>query len=363
MPAATAAKPVRLSNLFDQPNGFDTIRLLAASAVIVSHGFVLTGAVEPLDHLTGGQATIGTLAVSAFFVISGFLIPASFDRGGIARYAVKRARRILPALVVAVLLCAMVLGPLATQLPLGAYFADPATWRFLGHALFLPVGYDLPGVFADHPLSAVNGSLWSLKYEVACYVLVPLALMLAPLRKAAVIAAWLASFAIARLVPPDAGGALYHLGQLAELFRFFGAGMLLYLYRAQIQLRPALAWLCLGVAGVGALTPLFNELAATLGAYALIAFAGLCGERFRQVTARGDISYGVYVLAFPIQQLLVPATLGFAMGGIVLGWLANALLALPLAYAAGALSWFLVERPALGGSAARHGAGPLARSN
>lgn len=348
MPAAPAAKPATLSRLLDGANGFDTIRLLAASAVILSHGFVLTGAAEPLERLTGGQTTIGTLAVSAFFVISGFLIPASFDRGGIPRYAVKRARRIMPALVVAVALCALVLGPLASSLAPGRYFTDPATWRFLGHALFLPVGYDLPGLFADNPVSAANGSLWSLKYEVACYVLVPLALMLAPLRRPLVVLGWVLSFAIARLVPEGSAGALYHLGQLAELFRFFGAGMVLYLFAPRIPLNAGLAWLGFGIVALAALTPFFMELAALCGAYALVAFAGLSSERFRRPTARGDISYGVYVLAFPIQQLLVPASLALDTSGLSPGWLANALMALPLALAAGALSWLFVERPALG---------------
>lgn len=316
-------------------NGFGTIRLAAALAVIVSHGFVLTGVADPLAHATGGQATLGDLAVSAFFVISGFLIPASFDRSSLGAFAAKRARRIMPGLVVAVLVAACIIGPLATRLPLGQYAAHPGTFAFLGNALFLPVGYDLPGLFEGQPVRAANGSLWSLKFELACYAAVPLLLAWRRGRKAAVIAAWLASFVAARVVDTDAGGLAFYLGQGAQLFRFFGAGMVFYLFSGTIALRPAWGWAATGLFGLAAFTPAFMEAAALAGSYALMVLATRAPRGFGAATARGDISYGVYVYAFPIQQLLVAAGLGIA---------ANIALAMPLAMLAGLLSWVWVER-------------------
>ena len=324
-----------------EANGFDTIRLLAALAVIFSHAFPLTGAVEPLERLTGGQATIGQLAVAAFFVISGYLIPASRDRGTLRRFAIKRARRIMPGLVVAVLLCAFVIGPLCTSLPLADYLADPQSWRFLGHALFVPgLDYGLPGVFTGQPDGAVNGSLWSLKFEIACYGFVAAVAACARWRVALVVLAWLASFALARAIPRDAGGVAFYIVTMAGLFRFFGAGMLLYLFASRVPLRAAWGWAGLGLTAAAAFTPLFMEVAASAGAYALVCFAHQAGPRFRAITARGDLSYGVYVYAFPLQQLLVPLSLGLAWP-----WLTNALLALPCALLAGWLSWRWVERP------------------
>ena len=108
------------------------------------------------------------------------------------------------------------------------------------------------------------------------------------------------------------------------------------------MIRRDWAWIAFAAFLASAFTPYFEEFAATAGAYALVCFAYLCGERFRDLTARGDISYGVYVYAFPIQQALVPLALGFAQP-----WLVNALIALPLVAAAGLASWLLVERPAL----------------
>lgn len=341
-----------LSDLAAAPNGFGTIRLIAASMVILSHAFPLTGAAEPLELLTGGQAGMGTLAVAAFFLISGFLIPASMDRGTLKNYAIKRARRIIPALVVAVLVCAFILGPVMTQLPPGAYFTNPLTWRFIGNTAFLPVSYDLPGLFSGQPLQAVNGSLWSLKYEMACYLAVPILLAIKGLRKLAVISAWIGSFAVTIMLRDHANGVLYLINILASMFRFFGAGMVMYLFADRIPLRASWAWAALALTIGGAFAPLgFAEICATAGAYALITFACRCPPAFRRITAKGDISYGVYLYAFPIQQLLVPASLGF--GGVAYSWLFNSLMALPLAVLAGLMSWLWVEKPALRGVKSR----------
>ena len=350
MPSETrdmSAAPV-LATYAMTSNGFDTIRLIAAFAVIFSHAFPLTGAAEPLHVLTG-LTSVGGVAVSAFFVISGLLIPASLDRGDLQRYTMKRARRIMPALVVAVLLCAFALGPLMTVLPLGEYLTASGTWSFVGNMVFLPVSYDLPGVFADQPHPATNGSLWSLKFEVACYVLVPILFAFASLRKLAVLAAWLASFAIIRIIPEGAGGALFLIDQFFDLFRFFGTGMVFYIFREQIPVRAAWAWIGLALTILAAvfLPVIFMDLAATAGAYAMVAFAYLCPEWFRQLTAKGDISYGVYVYAFPLQQLLVPSAFAIAVDSAIPAWLANSLLTLPPVILAGLLSWLVVEKPAL----------------
>lgn len=327
-------------------NGFDTIRLIAAFAVIVGHAFPITGQAEPVRLLTG-QTTMGGLAVYAFFIVSGFLIPQSLDRGTLARYALKRARRIMPALVVAVLLCALVLGPVMTTLDLSAYFTDPQLFNFLGNAIFLPVQYGLPGVFEAYPSGAVNGSLWSLKYEVACYVLVPVLMAIVPLRKAAVIAVTMASFVVARVLGKDASGVLYLIQQMALLFTFYGAGMLFLLFKDQIPIRASYAWVSLALFVLAGATPFFVEAAAIFGAYSLITFAYLSPQGFRDVTKRGDISYGVYVYAYPVQQLLAPMTMGFAIGGVSAGWLANSLLTMPIVAVLGTLSWLLVEKPAI----------------
>lgn len=329
-------------------NAFNTIRLLAAIAVIFSHAYEMTGQEEPLKAFTR-QATIGQIAVAAFFVISGFLISTSFDRSRFASFVEKRARRIMPGLIVAVLVTAVVMGPLVTALAPGAYFTAKGTWQFLGHAVFLPVSYDLPGVFAGHPTSTANGSLWSLKFEVACYGGVVALLLFERLRKPATLLAWLASFAIAgpygELVPTGTSGAEFYIVLLASLFRFFGAGMVAYLFARHIKLDRLWGWLAVALCIGAAYTPLFVEALALAGAYALLVFAYEAPAWFRDLTATGDISYGVYVYAYPIQQLVAPTALGLAAATTLPAPLLDSLLALPPVMFAGVLSWILVEKP------------------
>ena len=335
-----------LSDLDPRANAFDAIRLIAALAVIVSHAFPLTGeAQDPLQWLSGGQASIGHMAVCVFFLISGYLIPASLDRGSLARFASKRALRIMPGLVAAVLICAFLLGPLVTTLALPDYLAARDTWKFLGNLAFLPVGFHLPGVFETNPTFEVNGSLWSLRYEVACYVMVPLTFVFLRWRVAAVAACWLASLVLTELIDVTRGSIYHHAGLFFTLFRYFGAGMLFYLLAGRVPMRAGWAWAAFAASALSVLTPLFGAVSATLGAYALIYFAHHAPAGLRRLTARGDISYGVYVYAFPIQQLLVPLSLSLAASGAVAAWLVNTALALPLAIVAGAASWLWVEKP------------------
>ena len=119
----------------ERSNNFDTLRLVAAGSVIFSHAFLLSQGRqdnEPLVLLTGGQSVLGVVGVFVFFVISGFLVTQSFETtGSPLRFLAKRALRIYPGLAACILLCAFVLGPLVTSLPLGAYLRSAGVYDFL----------------------------------------------------------------------------------------------------------------------------------------------------------------------------------------------------------------------------------------
>lgn len=343
-PANRQTLEERLRHGGHKDNGFDTIRLIAAVLVLVSHSHPLvTGSnnTEALFVATGGQSTFGGLSVGVFFFISGLLIANSFDKSNsVLSFARKRALRIMPALVVVCLLLILIVGPAATNLSWPEYFAG--AWSFMLNAIFLPHDFTLPGVFEQHPLRAVNGSLWSLKFEVACYIAAALVMLITQQGYRSWIAciAWAASFGLSRLLDtPGQSGLLFYLGTSASLYRFFGAGLLCYVFRHRIVLRVDAAWAALAATMVAILTPFFNEVAATFGCYAMLVFAYFGPTWFRKLTHRGDISYGTYVYAYPIQQLMVP----FAAGSV----LSNILLSLPLTLLAGLASWMLVEKPAL----------------
>lgn len=356
-----------LSSTNARDNAFDSIRLFAASAVIISHSFALTrGAdlTEPLFRLTQGQATIGLSAVGIFFVVSGVLISMSFDRSKTAaRFALNRALRLFPGLWVCILLTVFVLGPMLTVLSLTDYLTSEQTWRFLAALAFWPFSSGMGGMFPDNPYPhAVNGSLWTLKYEVACYIGGALLLLTGRWRRALVLLAWGVSMIATILLrdPHQHSGLLYHVAQLLWLFRFYGAGMLCYLYRDRISLNTGYGWLAaLGVV-LAIATPLFTEALALGGAYAVLVLAFHAPRWFKRLTRKGDMSYGVYIYAFPVQQALVPFSLS-------LSWpaLANMALAFPITLGLAWLSWLYVEAPALrfkpGSTGAQKRARPVSR--
>ncbi len=111
----------------------------------------------------------------AFFVVSGFLVTMSFENSSsLGSYASKRLRRIAPAYITVVIVAALGLSVISA-LPWHAYFTSHELWRYVAFNLILSnfSAPSLPGVFQTNFMSAVNGSLWTIKIEVAFYCLVP----------------------------------------------------------------------------------------------------------------------------------------------------------------------------------------------
>lgn len=153
-------------------NNLDCLRLILASIVALFHVSALTS-IPAFSAL--GIYLSPRFAVNSFFVISGLLIYRSYTQSSSVRsYMEKRVRRIYPAYFTVVFLAAISLWPLCT-LPLTQYFGI-GFWKYLGaNLIFLNfLAPTLPGVFASNSLPAVNGALWTLKIEVAFYLLVPL---------------------------------------------------------------------------------------------------------------------------------------------------------------------------------------------
>ena len=154
-------------------NNLDLLRFIAASMVFLSHGITLHGGGYPFGPFLGHTYTLASLAVAMFFVISGFLVTASWCRQPhILTYLQHRALRIFPALVISVLLTIAVLGPLITSLPLREYLEHPDAIRYLRNIVLYPGNKTLPGVFENNHTIIVNGSLWTLAVEFCMYILV-----------------------------------------------------------------------------------------------------------------------------------------------------------------------------------------------
>lgn len=329
----------------DRRNNFDALRLIAACAVIFSHSFLLSQGRqddEPLMLLTGGQAVFGVVGVFIFFVLSGFLVTQSFETtASPLRFVAKRALRIYPGYAVCLLLCTLALGPLISALAPRDYFASPASWDFLLSNLAMNVEHNtLPGVrFTGWPVGEiVDGPLWSLPCEIAMYLLVLGLGVLRLIRLSALLALLVLGLACLWLDTAQSAG---WLGSAGWLLGFFVAGMILYKLRRTRLFDRRLALPAL--AGLAASVPLhlFIPMFALAGAYLVIWLA--LEPRLPVIPAArfGDLSYGLYIYGWPVQQTLLH------LSGGNLAWWQLFPLAMVITAAIAWLSWHLVEQPAL----------------
>lgn len=289
--------------------GFDGLRLLAAFGVLVSHGMLMPTGTEPLEVVARTVGRIGYWGVFTFFIISGFLLARSLAQEPDAlRFAVNRLLRIYPGLIACAVVTAFGLGLLGTALPWQAYLAHDDALGYVGlTAQCLCARGWLPGVFgyeaSDELRSIINGSLWSLSYEVLSYTLL-LALWLA-LRSVRATVFALMALAAATLALP---AAHERLAGVAFTLPYFAGGALMYLVYERFGVQRAVALAC--AAGV-ALAASFGGLAlayATLGAYVVV-YLGTRPNPGSALSARvGDLSYGVYLYGWPVQQLVKQAT-------------------------------------------------------
>lgn len=154
----------------NKENNFDIVRLIAAFLVFTGHAYVLVGNPPPVIIFQAAQR----LGIIIFFTIGGYLITESWKRdSNYFRYIIKRVFRIFPALIACVLITAFLLGPILSELSIQEYFTSPITWGYLKN-IVLYINYSLPGVFESNPYPyAVNGSLWSLPVEFFMYLMIP----------------------------------------------------------------------------------------------------------------------------------------------------------------------------------------------
>jgi peptidoglycan/LPS O-acetylase OafA/YrhL len=331
-------------------NNLNLVRVVAAMMVLVSHAFVLASgrtAAEPwLAHL---GTTPGGLAVGVFFAVSGFLVTGSLERSrSLHRFAAARALRIYPALWVSLLLTLGLVGLWFTELSPGQFFRDPQTWRWLGkNAVMLTGESALPGAFAHVPFAAgVNGSLWTLCWELRLYLLLGLAWWCARLVARRHAAITFERVTIAAAVAFTAANVALHLAgreiDYVELAATFLQGSALWTLRGRVSI----GWgTFLALASAYAISALVSvqafQFVNALGlAWLTLHLAFLPAGWLRCYNRVGDYSYGIYIFAFPIQQAWMASLPG-------LGPLGLAAIAVPPTLALAALSWHLMEKRAL----------------
>jgi peptidoglycan/LPS O-acetylase OafA/YrhL len=349
------------------------LRLALASSVLVSHTWpVGLGRQDPGHFQTRGQASVGALAVDGFFVLSGFLITASGLRFSVGRFAWHRFLRIFPGLWVCLLVTALVIAPGVAMYERGTlagfWNAENGPLQYLLADWWSGMQqYSISGLLSSTPTGqstagggAFDGSLWSLVYELTCYVLVGCLVFAGALKRAprmVVVLAVLAYLVIVDdylSVPGLASGPRPHAGtgelpligsldgqQLIYLGFLFLLGMVAQLYKHRIPVHPVLV----GVAALALVGSLmfggFLVVGLPAYAYLLLWAAAALPKWLHGVGRKRDYSYGIYIYAFPVQQVLV------LVGGARYGVLGFIVLAAIGTVVLSVASWHLVERPAM----------------
>ncbi len=327
-----------------EKNSLDLLRFIAATFVLFSHQYALMGLPEPSFF---GWTTFGGAGVSIFFFLSGMLVWSSWARDpDLANFFVRRSLRIFPALWLVVVFSIFLLGPAFSTLGLNDYFAASETWRYLSTALLL-TRFSLPGVFADNPFPlAINGSLWTLPVEFLCYITVAVLGSVKVVSKSLLIAANLLFAVLLASFAPLITGLRF--SPHFEMIAVFWFGVLYGYYngRAFSEMPDKRLTLVLAVAALLTFSLLgprgVERMAMLVFAACLVHLALRVSSGAKLTDHLGDLSYGMYIFAFPVQQMLVYWGHGRGLSFSVLFFL-SFLVTSGLAFA----SWHLVEKRAL----------------
>jgi peptidoglycan/LPS O-acetylase OafA/YrhL len=331
-------------------NNFDFIRLFAAALVILWHSATLTGhnSIDPIFSLSSGTINSGNLGVATFFITSGFLISGSLLRDpNILKFSYNRLLRIIPGLFLSVMVCILVVGPLATNLTFSSYFFNSQTWHFLKNISIYSIQWLLPGCFLDNLCTnAVNGSLWTIPHEVTCYIIVGIFGFLGFLRfQGFILFLFLALIGIHHaelngfswIFPSRIFGNLL-FPDFIELALLFTSGILLNNVCSKMETRIDLLFICMTFLLISICTGCGREALPLFMPYIIYHVAFSKSLNLTRFGRYGDFSYGTYLYAFPVQQLL--AQKGFITNKVPL---LHLLLSLILSVICGAVSWYCIE--------------------
>jgi peptidoglycan/LPS O-acetylase OafA/YrhL len=184
--------------------------------------------------------------------------------------------------------------------------------------------------------------VWTLKYEMLCYIGVFAAGLAGLMRQRIValglIAALFVAIVALDLLHPGAGKATQTSLRLPFLF---AAGSVLYLWSDRLSVSAIVAAALLAATWLAAGTPLYKALLFAFEGYGVIWLALAPGLSHPALEPHADLSYGTYLYGWPIQQSLHALWPGIAAGVLLVPSLAITLLI-------AAVSWTLIEKPALG---------------
>lgn len=333
---------MKLSTLLSRDNNnLDIFRVIAACMVIYGHAYALVPhSIEESDFIARhlGYDYSGSLAVKIFFFLSGLVVTNSLlSKRSPIDFIIARVFRIWPALIFTVVVSATIIGPIVTTLPIDQYFQDPATLSYVTKNITMSTTFSLPGVFeSNHFKSAVNGSLWTIPYEIAAYMALLALFMLGVAKNKWIAISIFLIIAATPFLPAHLQLSFFPTSKEAVMLApCFAAGAILALLKDHIHITIHVA------SGMWILYFLTNKssIASHLFYSALfISILYLSSLAFTiKLKMKSDISYGVYLWGFPVQQILAAY---LSEQGIIFNQISAIIICCILGYA----SWILIEK-------------------
>lgn len=350
--------------------GFDILRLGLAICILLSHssGIVGTSGVtasimnsifhvspqtaaklvqatstvtDPTVHQLTGLARPITLAfLPMFFALSGFLVTGSALRNRrLIPFLGLRVLRLLPALFVEVTLSAIILGAIFTKLPLSEYYSSPEFWSYFRNIVG-DIHFTLPGVFTTNTTDVVNANLWTLPWELQCYIVMSIMIVTGIVYSRKILTIVFAVATVGLLYASIVNG--FEVVPAAvdgpTLVYYFVAGVLMFLWRDKIVFHEGIFLASVAICYVLMMSSRTVFIYPFLLTYITV-FIGLFPFPKISLIKSGDYSYGIYLYGFPVTQSLVAAFPGLHHNLAV-----TAPLAVLATGAFAAISWHGVEK-------------------
>ena len=332
--------------LLRENNNFDLIRLIAAWLVIYGHANAMIPPVYQRDDAIAvflGFDYSGSLAVKVFFFLSGLVVTNSLlEKKNILQFVVARFFRIWPAFLVVLFFTSFVIGGYFTTLTLEQYFSHPGVYNYIYSNAMMDIVFELPGVFQSASSinnKSINGSIWSLPYELGAYILL-LSLFILGLHNnkklsILVVVLFFIDVFFDNKIIFSWRSLNANVDDLAPFFAF-GALLALLKDRVAIDLKMIFALFLIYF--------IFQKSLYIKYIFYIFLFFILLyifsRELFLKIKINSDISYGVYIWGWPIQQVLAHTFPN-------LSFFQHVSVAIFLASVAGVFSWFLIEKPGM----------------
>jgi peptidoglycan/LPS O-acetylase OafA/YrhL len=324
-------------------NNFRLLRLIAAIMVVEGHSRILL--YDPArESYEQGTFHFNSLGLPSFFFLSGLLVTQSlFQSSSWKNFIWKRILRVYPVVWFFLLLAALIMGPIVTTMPLAGYWQSPQLYRFIGSINLLHTDLMLPGVFTNSTLgtASVNSSLWTVTMELKLYL--GLLLIGWIIKKFPAVAKWVLLLLILSAILINNRMAASIPTGLRPWFTFgvqFLSGVLCYLHKDKIIVPRYLCLLLPPLFLVSLWSHTYSYAAYVLVPATVIVFGTLYPKKISAISPVPDLSYGIYVFAFPVQQLIANY---LHPGGHFSFFILSMALTLPFAL----FSWYAIEKNAL----------------